>query len=110
MADIDAVGTQEEVRNAVDFSFTAFMSPLDLAKRDTLLKKVESLKTAGSEPNIEKLHAYLSPEELGILESLRAKKTALKADIIDVDNFTSDTIDGRAINMVQGSLGLVAAT
>ncbi|KAK7183700.1 hypothetical protein DPSP01_011698 [Paraphaeosphaeria sporulosa] len=108
IADVNAVGTQEEVRNAVDFSFTAFVSPLDLAKRDTVLRRVESLKAAGGEQDMEKLHSYLSQEELEILESLRAKKTALKADIINVDSFTSDTIDGRFINMVQGSLGLEA--
>lgn len=85
------------------------MSPLDQATRDTVLDRIKSLGVGDDEINMEDLHAYLSPEELEILGSLRAKKAALKADIIDMDNVTSDTIDGLTINMVHGSLGLVAA-
>ncbi|KAL1594516.1 hypothetical protein SLS60_010276 [Paraconiothyrium brasiliense] len=109
-ADVNAVGSQEEVRNAIDFSFAAFLAPLEQAKRDAVLRRVEDLKTAGNNQDIEELRAYLSPEEIGILTSLRSKRTMLKADIINVDNFTSDVIDGRSLNMVQGSLGLISAT
>ncbi|KAL3961153.1 hypothetical protein ACCO45_006270 [Purpureocillium lilacinum] len=84
-ADVHGKLTQEEVSKTVDFCLKAF-APVDAAKRDAVLKRVEDLKSSGS-----------------------AQKMVRSEDTVNIDTFTSDIIDGRAINMVHGSLGLLSA-
>ena len=93
---------------AIDFSLTAFLAPLNQPQGDTDLKKVEDLEDTTVQGSMKPLEAHLSPQQLEIMQTMRAKKTVLKADIINIDHFTSDVLDGRMINMVQGDLGLVA--
>lgn len=94
--------------HTVDFCLNAFV-PVDAAKRDAVLKKVEDLKISGSAQDPKELEAYLSPEETRILNTVRAREMVRSEDTINIDTFTSDTIDGRAVNMVHGSLGLISA-
>lgn len=101
---MNAVGTQEEVANAIRFSFDAFLAPLENAKGDDVLRRVDDMASPETAKNLQQ---YLTPEELEILESLRAKTTIMKADIIDLDNFTSDSIDGLVLKLVHGDLGLM---
>jgi flavine halogenase len=44
-----------------------------------------------------------------ILNTVRAREMVRSEDTVNIDTFTSDTIDGRALNMVHGSLGLISA-
>jgi len=83
--------------------------PVDAAKRDALLKRIEDLKISGSAQDPKELEAYLSPEEMRILNTVRAREMVRSEDTVNIDTFTSDTIDGRAVNMVHGSLGLISA-
>lgn len=43
-----------------------------------------------------------------ILNSVRAREMVRSEDTVNIDTFTSDIIDGRALNMVRGSLGLIS--
>jgi len=96
------------VSKTVDFCLKAF-APVDAAKRDAVLKRVEDLKSSGSAQSHKELEAYLSPEEMHILNTVRAREMVRSEDTVNIDTFTSDIIDGRAINMVHGSLGLLSA-
>jgi hypothetical protein len=95
------------VSKTVDFCLKAF-APVDVAKRDAVLKRVEDLTAAGSVQSHAELQAYLSADEMNILNSVRAREMVRSEDTVNIDTFASDIIDGRALNMVQGSLGLIA--
>ncbi len=82
---------------------------MDAAKRDAVMKRVEDLKISGTAKDPKELEAYLSPEELHILNTVRAREMVRSEDTVNIDTFTSDIIDGRAVNMVRGSLGLISA-
>lgn len=97
------------MNKTVDFCLNAFAAPVDTAKRDAVLKKVEDLETSGHANSHKELEAYLTPDEMLILNTVRAREMVRSEDTVNIDTFTSDTIDGRALNMVRGSLGLVSA-
>lgn len=81
---------------------------MDVTKCGTVLKKVEDLETSGHGSSHRELEAYLTPDEMQILKFVRARQMVRPEDYVNIDTFTSDTIDGRALNMVHGSLGLVS--
>jgi hypothetical protein len=62
------------------------------------------LKISGSAQDPKEL-----AEEMRILNTLRAREMVRSEDSMNLDTFTSDAIDGRAVNMVHGSLGLISA-
>lgn len=82
---------------------------MDPAKCDAVLKRVEDLKVSGTAQTNQELESNLTPEELHILNTVRAREMVRSEDTVNIDTFTSDTIDGRAVNMVHGSLGLISA-
>ena len=51
----------------------------------------------------------LTPDELKILKSIRARQMLRAEDTMSIDSFSSDTIDGWAPRVKQGSLGLLRA-
>jgi hypothetical protein len=73
------------------------------------MARVEELKNSGSASSHAELQAYLSPDELHILNTVRAREMVRSEDTVDLNNFQTDIIDGRALNMTQGSLGLISA-
>lgn len=81
---------------------------MDVSKCAPVLKKVEDLETSGSAGSHKELEAYLTSDEMHILNFVRARQMVRPEDYVNIDTFTSDTIDGRALNMVHGSLGLVS--
>ncbi|KAH6708724.1 hypothetical protein BKA61DRAFT_696441 [Leptodontidium sp. MPI-SDFR-AT-0119] len=107
-ADVHGKLTQEEVSKTVEFCLKAF-APVDAAKRDAVMKRVEDLKISGTAKDPKELEAYLSPEEMHILNTVRAREMVRSEDTVNIDTFTSDIIDGRAVSMVHGSLGLISA-
>ncbi|KAH9210135.1 hypothetical protein DL95DRAFT_526475 [Leptodontidium sp. 2 PMI_412] len=107
-ADVHGKLTQEEVSKTVEFCLKAF-APVDAAKRDAVMKRVEDLKISGIAKDPKELEAYLSPEEMHILNTVRAREMVRSEDTVNIDTFTSDIIDGRAVSMVHGSLGLISA-
>ncbi|EFQ33697.1 uncharacterized protein GLRG_08626 [Colletotrichum graminicola M1.001] len=108
-ADTHGKLTQEEVTKTVDFCLSAFAQPVDAAKREAVLKRVEDLQISGRAKSHKELEAYLTPDEMRILNTVRAREMVRSEDTVNIDTFTSDTIDGRALNMVHGSLGLISA-
>lgn len=58
----------------MDFCLNAFASPVDAAKRDAVLKKVEDLKMSGHAQSHKELEVYLAPDEIYILNIVRARE------------------------------------
>jgi hypothetical protein len=54
-----------------------------------------------------KFEVNLTEEEQRVLKSIRARQMLRKEDILHIDNFSADAIDGLAPNLKRGSLGLV---
>jgi hypothetical protein len=73
------------------------------------MARVEELKNSGSAQSHAELQAYLSPDELTILNNVKAREMVRHEDIVDLNSFQTDIIDGRALNMVKGNLGLISA-
>lgn len=107
--------TQGEISKTGNFCFKAFQ-PLSRDEREAVLQKVEALsinESTTSEVEIQAnqvaLEAALTPDELRILNAIRARQMVRSEDTMNIDNFSFDTIDGLAPNMKRGSLGLVPA-
>lgn len=79
------------------------------------MKKLKSLGVDGDaydEANrkaLEEVEKKLTPEELSILQTLKGRRMVRPEDSLNMDNFTLDSIDGRAPRLERGKLGLTAA-
>ncbi|MCJ1382991.1 hypothetical protein MMC17_006104 [Xylographa soralifera] len=114
-ADMSARLTQAEVSKTVDFCFSAFR-PTDPEAREAVIKKLENItiNDSGStdlksKENMEALQAALTPDEIGILNTIRARQMMRSEDMLNIDSFGSDAINGMAANLKRGDLGLVKA-
>jgi len=56
---------------------------------------------------VNELQAVLTPEQMRILNSIRARQMLRPDDMINIDSHGSDIIDGLSPNLVRGQLGLV---
>lgn len=56
------------------------------------------------------LEASMSPQELHIMNTIRAREMLRTEDTINIDTFSCDTIDGLTVNLQQGHLGLVKSS
>jgi len=78
------------------------------------LKGLGLNESASIDPKVkqdkEKLEANLSPDEMGILTTVRARQMVRSEDTMNIENFSVDSFDGLAPNMTRGDLGLVRAT
>lgn len=126
--------SQDEVSKTVDFCLNAFEHHAP-EKHEAVLKKMESamlanqaeapaaLSTAPAEPATEteaKIEAKverkaivdpegLSPDELKILNTIRARQMLRREDTLSIDSFSNDAINGWAPVVKRGSLGLQKA-
>lgn len=103
--------TQEEISKTVDFCFHAF-EPAAREEREALVRKMEIIKGANdatTDASDEELKKALSPDELRILNTMRARQMIRQEDIVNLENFNSDPINGMVPNMKRGDLGLVMA-
>jgi hypothetical protein len=114
-ADVKGELSQSEISKTVDFCMRAFQ-PVSPDEREGVHKKVEALSLnestiseAETQANQAALEAALTPDELSILNAIRARQMIRSEDTMNIDNFSFDTIDGLAPNMKRGSLGLVPA-
>lgn len=107
--------SQEEVSKTVDFCFHAFV-PVPLAEKEAVLEKMEQLGI--SDPNVSddkfnqgvaELQGLLSPEQMRIMHTIRARQMLRSEDTLNIDNFGTDVINGLSPNLVRGDLGLVEA-
>ncbi|KAI4241067.1 MAG: hypothetical protein LQ352_007508 [Teloschistes flavicans] len=114
--------SQNELSDTVDFCLNAFQQH-DEEKTEALLQKMETqtMKTAveasatpADKTNEERIKEKaevdpegLSPDELAILKTIRARQMLRTEDSMNIDNFATDAIDGLAPRMKQGELTLV---
>lgn len=107
-ADTSAKLTQSEVSNTVNFCMSAF-APAAPEDREAVRKKLESFNlhdAASTNSKSKELEASLSREEMRILTTMRARQMVRSEDWVNINNFGVDTIDGMAVHMKRGSLGL----
>ena len=116
--------SQEELNNTVDFCLTAFDQHAP-EKHAAVLKKMETavlnngdeapaaLSNTKTEAKVEQRAIIdpegLSPDEMEILRTIRAKQMLRAEDALSIDSFSSDVIDGWAPRVKRGSLGLSKA-
>ena len=121
--------SQEEVSNTVEFCLNAFEHHAP-EKQAAVMKKMETAMLASNASNVEapanvsttqnQTEAAieekaavdpegLSPEELKILNTIRARQMLRREDTLSIDNFTNDAINGYVPQLVRGSLSLQKA-
>ena len=124
--------SQAELSNTVDFCLNAFQHT-DPEKTQAVMKKVaaagamnsvEAAATAANDAEpaaevpsdkvVEKVEKKaevdpegLSPDELRILKTVRARQMLRTEDSINIDNFSNDAINGYTPLISRGNLGLV---
>lgn len=114
--------SQEEVSNTVDFCLNAFEHHAP-EKQAAVMKKMETamlvenvvapadLAETKTDAEIEKKALVdpegLSPDEIRILNTIRARQMLRREDTLSIDNFTNDAIHGFVPVVKQGTLGLL---
>ncbi len=103
-SDVPGKLTQAEISKTLDFCLNAFKetAPED---REAVLKKVEAIDAKNKGPGM----ANLTDEEQKVLNTIRARQMLRTEDILHINNFSADAIDGFAPNVKRGSLGFVKA-
>ena len=111
--------SQEEVSATVDFCLNAFEHHAP-EKQEQVLKKMETAMLASNveapasatkiEAAVEKKAVVdpegLSPDEMRILNTIRARQMLRREDTLNIDNFSNDPINGWLPIVQRGSLGL----
>ncbi|KAI9652254.1 MAG: hypothetical protein M1831_007102 [Alyxoria varia] len=111
-ADVDAKLTKDEVSKTLEFCMSAFL-PTEPEKQKAVLKRLEDMNTDSSESNKAQekankdLEGLLSDDEMHVLTTIRAREMVRHEDIVDIDTFHTDNINGWVVNLKKGSLGLV---
>ena len=116
--------SQEEVSKTVDFCLNAFEQHAP-EKHEAVLKKMETamlasnaeapadLSTTKTEAEVEKKAIVdpegLSPDELRILNTIRARQMLRREDTLSINSFSNDAINGWVPLVKRGSLGLQKA-
>ena len=116
--------SQEEVSKTVEFCLNAFEHHAP-DKQEAVMKKMETAMLASNASNVEapanvsttKTEAAveekaavdpegLSPDEMKILNTIRARQMLRREDTLSIDNFTNDAINGWVPQVERGSLSL----
>jgi flavine halogenase len=114
-ADADVKGqlTQTEISKSIDFCFRAF-AHVPVEEKEALIEKLKSLglddpsaDDLKTKEAIEELEKTLSPEELKIMDTIRARRMVRAEDSLNIDNYSLDVINGMAPNLERGNLTLV---
>ncbi|KAI9039370.1 uncharacterized protein KD926_009513 [Aspergillus affinis] len=95
--------TQAEIAHTIDFCAHAFqMAPTQ--EQISLLQKLREL--ISQDKSIDVLEKSLSPEEHQTLNAIRARQMMRMEDVLRIDNFSNDVINGMVPSLKRGSLGL----
>ncbi|KAH8694999.1 hypothetical protein BGW36DRAFT_298705 [Talaromyces proteolyticus] len=104
--------TQDEISKTVEFAFRSWLH-IDPTLKESLVEKLKSLDVHDAEATDEKtvkaideIQKTLTPEESQALDMLRGRKMMRHEDMVNIDNFTKDTIDGLVAIVERGKLGL----
>ncbi|KAK4233581.1 hypothetical protein C8A03DRAFT_19369 [Achaetomium macrosporum] len=107
LADADVGGklTQGLVTKSVEFCLHAFddVSP-DASK--AVLGKLDRVKADPDRAETREDLEKLSEDELAMLRTIRARQLLRPEDLINIDNFTQDVVDGFVPRLIRGQLGL----
>lgn len=114
-ADVNGELSQTEISKSIDFCFRAF-AHVPVEEKEALIEKLKRFGLDGSSADdaktkeaIEELEKTLSPEELRIMDTIRARRMIRAEDSMNIDNFSVDVVNGMAPNLVKGRLGLIKA-
>ncbi|KAB5566225.1 O-methyltransferase [Coniochaeta sp. 2T2.1] len=113
-ADVSGKLSQAEISQTLGFCLGAF-APVDVAEKNALLEKMRTLAIVDPEDltdekynkALTELQSVLTPEQLRILHTIRARQMLRPDDMLNIDSIGSDIIDGLSPNLVTGQLGLV---
>lgn len=110
-ADVSGKLTQDELSKTIDFCLNAFQHH-DSDQRDAMIKKLQAHENeAKMQGNVQAKAELdpdsLSPEEMQVLKTIRARQMLRTEDVINIDSFGTDTIDGFAPRIKRGELGLM---
>ncbi|CEJ60095.1 hypothetical protein PMG11_08681 [Penicillium brasilianum] len=107
--DVKARLTESEISNTINFCCRAFI-PVPLEEKEAVLRKMEDLglNNKDLDPKVKAtLESSMSPQELHIMNTVRAREMLRSEDTINIDAFSFDTIGGLTVNLQHGRLGLV---
>lgn len=114
-ADVKGELTPAEISNSIDFCYRAF-APLPTDEKEAVIQKMKSVGLDGSNLDdvktkeaLEELEKTLSPQELQIMNTIRARRMVRAEDSINIDNFTVDAINGMTPHLERGNLTLIKA-
>jgi hypothetical protein len=108
-ADVKARLTESEISETINFCCRAFI-PVPLEEKEAVLQKMEDLGLNNEDIDLKAkaaLEASMSPQEIHIMNTIRAREMLRSEDTINIDTFSCDTIGGLTVNLQQGKLGLV---
>jgi hypothetical protein len=107
--DVKARLTESEISDTINFCCRAFI-PVPLEEKEAVLRKIEDLglNNEDLDPKVKAaLESSMSPQELHIMNTVRAREMLRSEDTINIDTFSCDTIGGLTVNLQHGRLGLV---
>ncbi|KAK4206968.1 hypothetical protein QBC37DRAFT_105079 [Rhypophila decipiens] len=115
-ADADTKGklSQAEISKTIEFCFRAF-AHVSFEEKEALVAKLKSLGIEGDATDdsnskaLAEIEEKLTPEEQAILKTLKGRRMVRPEDILDIENFTLDSVDGLAPRLERGKLGLAQA-
>ncbi|KAJ5834970.1 FAD/NAD(P)-binding domain-containing protein [Penicillium robsamsonii] len=108
-ADVKNNLTPAEISQTIDFCMKAF-HPAPKEQRENISDKLANGAAAGSSSaNPALSEQTLSAEEQRILTTMRARNAIRTEDLIHIDNFSVDVVDGMVPHLKRGELGLVDA-
>ncbi|KAL9623323.1 MAG: hypothetical protein Q9160_002430 [Pyrenula sp. 1 TL-2023] len=102
--------TQSDVSSTIDFCLNAF-NPLEAEKHKSVLEKAklaEQSQTNGGQLQTERIEK-LTPDELAILNTIRARQMLRTEDTLNIQNFSKNVVQGLRPRLERGQLGLVKA-
>lgn len=99
-ADVSNKLSQEELDKTLEFCSNAF-SPVNQEDRNAVLEKIA--KDVGNNS----FQVDLLPEEVKVVNHIRARQMMRTEDTINMDSYGKDSINGLFPNLRRGNLGLV---
>ncbi len=97
--------TQELVNKTIDFCFHAF-DPISTENRKAVLEKVGNLEADPNAIESKETLDKLTEDERVMLRTIRARQMLHTDNMMNIDSFSQDAIDGFAPRLVRGQLGL----
>ena len=109
-ADVGHKLSQDEVSKTLDFCSMAF-AKTGREQQQTVMQKLKDhkikLDTAQDDLKADDgLKGILTEDEMKVMAAMRAREMVRHKDLMNIDSFNTDVIDGLAANLQRGSLGL----